>query len=97
MHNTYGERHCYPLAVEAGAAAQVDKEFYVSPFFAVEGRYDIRARLTDDQVAVAITLTQDGETVFTAAVHGDLDARHAAAYPAQPWRVTPSRPSVCPR
>ncbi len=74
VHNTYGERHCYPLEVDAGAAAQVDKEFYVSPFFAVEGRYDIRTRLTDDQVAVAISLTQDGETVFTAAVHGDLDA-----------------------
>jgi DUF1365 family protein len=73
VHNTYGERHCYPLAVEGGAAAQVDKEFYVSPFFAVEGRYDIRTRITEDRVAVAISLTQHDVVVFTAAVHGDLE------------------------
>jgi DUF1365 family protein len=80
VHNTYGERHCYPLAVEAGATAQVDKEFYVSPFFAVEGRYDIRTRITEDQVAVAISLTQGDAVVFTAAVHGDLE-------PATPGRT----------
>jgi DUF1365 family protein len=76
VHNTYGERHCYPLSASEGAGASVDKEFYVSPFFAVEGRYDIRTRLTGSDVAVAISLTQTTdhgeETVFTAAVHGDL-------------------------
>jgi hypothetical protein len=71
VHNTYGERHCYPLALEGGAA-QVDKEFYVSPFFAVEGRYDIRVRLTDERVAVAISLTQGDALVFTASVDGAL-------------------------
>jgi uncharacterized protein len=72
VHNTYGERHCYPLAVEGGKAVQVDKEFYVSPFFTVDGRYDIRTRLGHDGVAVAIGLSQEGSTVFTAAIHGDL-------------------------
>jgi uncharacterized protein len=76
VHNTYGERHCYPLSVTERSGTSVDKEFYVSPFFAVEGRYDIRTRLTDSQVAVAISLTQEAtrgdETVFTASVHGDL-------------------------
>ncbi len=73
VHNTYGERHCYPLEVADGSAAEVDKEFYVSPFFAVEGRYDIRTRLTGDLVAVSISLTQGERTVFTAAVHGVLE------------------------
>ncbi len=73
VHNTYGERHCYALPVERRRAS-TDKTFYVSPFFAVEGRYDITTKLTDDQVAVAISLTSpDGETLFTAAVHGDLE------------------------
>ncbi len=72
VHNTYGERHCYPLSASHTGGASVDKEFYVSPFFAVEGRYDIRTRLTGDQVAVAISLTQGEETVFTASVHGAL-------------------------
>jgi len=73
VHNTHGERHCYALPVEGGATTQVDKEFYVSPFFAVEGRYDIRTRLCEDQVAVAISLTQGSRSVFTASVHGDLE------------------------
>jgi DUF1365 family protein len=74
VHNTYGERHCYALPVAQTPRAQVDKEFYVSPFFAVEGRYDIRATLDDDTVAVAISLTQGERTVFTAAVRGALTA-----------------------
>lgn len=83
VHNTYGDRHCYPLSVDrtrAGGAptspsrAQVDKAFYVSPFFAVEGRYDITTKLTEDEVAVAITLTSpEGTRLFSAAVHGDLE------------------------
>ncbi len=74
VHNTYGERHCYPLEVSGGTPARVDKEFYVSPFFTVNGRYDIRTRLREDQIAVAISLTQADQVVFTAAVHGDLAA-----------------------
>ena len=73
VHNTYGERHCYPLDVADARTATVDKEFYVSPFFAVEGRYDIRTRITGSAVAVGISLTQGDTTVFTAAVHGDLE------------------------
>jgi DUF1365 family protein len=80
VHNTYGERHCYPLDVVAGMPAQVEKEFYVSPFFAVEGRYDIRTRLTGTAVAVGISLTQGDETVFTASVDGTRE-------PAGPGRV----------
>ncbi len=72
VHNTYGERHCYPLPVAKSPRATVDKEFYVSPFLTVEGRYEIRTRLTDDGVAVAIGLSQNEETVFAASVHGDL-------------------------
>jgi DUF1365 family protein len=73
VHNTYGERHCYPLDVAGARTATVDKEFYVSPFFTVEGRYDIRTRITGSDVAVGISLTQGDTTVFTAAVHGDLE------------------------
>jgi DUF1365 family protein len=77
VHNTYGQRHCYTLDVVDGAPSRVAKEFYVSPFFAVEGRYDIRTRLSETGVAVAISLTQTTdrgeERVFTAAVAGSLE------------------------
>jgi DUF1365 family protein len=76
VHNTYGQRHWYPLevspATRGSLRAEVDKEFYVSPFFAVEGRYDIRLRLTQHDVAVAISLDQDGRRVFDASVQGTL-------------------------
>ncbi len=72
VHNTYGERHCYPLDTSSGSAS-VEKEFYVSPFFAVEGRYDIRTRITDEHVSVGISLTQGDQTVFTASVNGALE------------------------
>lgn len=95
VHNTYGERHCYPLEVTTRGPAQVDKEFYVSPFFAVEGRYDIRTRLTGSLVAVAITLTQGDAPVFTASVHGDLEPatrgrvlRAVARFPLPSHRVS---------
>lgn len=84
VHNTHGEQHCYPLPGVATTSTDgnrrtavdttVDKEFYVSPFFTVAGRYDIKARLTDDQVVVSIALTQDGERVFSASVRGELTA-----------------------
>jgi DUF1365 family protein len=95
VHNTYGERHCYPLDVGRQRVTTVDKEFYVSPFFAVEGRYDIRTRLTGSQVVVGISLTQGGEVVFTASVDGDLEPaghgrvlRAVAANPAPSQRVS---------
>jgi DUF1365 family protein len=95
VHNTYGERHCYPLSVDRRRAS-TDKAFYVSPFFAVEGRYDITTKLTEGQVAVAISLTSpDGETLFTGAVHGDLEPatrgrslRRVAANPLPSQRVS---------
>jgi len=77
VHNTYGERHVYPMAARTAespsVATGIRKQMYVSPFFAVEGRYDVRARLTGDDVAVSITLTQDEQQVFTGAVHGRVD------------------------
>lgn len=96
VHNTYGERHCYPLSAEAGGAGVgVDKEFYVSPFFTVEGRYDIRARLCATEVAVAITLTQQDERVFTGSVRGTLVparrravVRHVLGNPVAAQRVS---------
>ena len=42
VHNTYGERHAYLLRPEADGTAEVGKEFYVSPFNDVSGRYDFR-------------------------------------------------------
>ena len=39
VHNTHGERHCYLLHPGDRGRAETDKEFYVSPFLTVDGRY----------------------------------------------------------
>ena len=100
VHNTYGEWHTYPLDAVPGGVMRTDKEFYVSPFFAVEGRYDVRARLSDDRVSVSITLSRPDDAdhdqrVFTGFVAGALrPADRATAWraflrdPLAPQRVS---------
>jgi DUF1365 family protein len=72
VHNTYGERHCYLLRPDAHGHARADKAFYVSPFLAVDGRYDMTFTdpTADEALGLAITLTRGGHVVFRASVEG---------------------------
>jgi DUF1365 family protein len=71
VHNTYGERHAYLLHADAKGRSQVDKAFYVSPFFTVDGRYDLKFELTPDVVSSTVVLKQDDEAVFSATFRGE--------------------------
>lgn len=71
VHNTYGERHAYLLTLDADGRAQTDKAFYVSPFFTVDGRYDLQFRLGPALVSSSIILRQGGEAVFSATFRGE--------------------------
>ncbi|HEX6917625.1 MAG TPA: DUF1365 domain-containing protein [Phycicoccus sp.] len=70
VHNTYGGRHAYVLRPDASGDADVAKEFHVSPFNDVEGRYTLRVRLSAERVGVAIRLLVDDEPLLTATVTG---------------------------
>ena len=70
VHNTYGERHAYLLQTDDAGRQTVDKEFYVSPFFTVEGTYDLQFMLTPEQVSSTIILRQGGDAVFSATFRG---------------------------
>lgn len=70
VHNTYGERHAYLVSPADDGRAVVDKAFYVSPFNDTSGRYDVLLRLTGDRVSVSITLSRNGEAMFTAVSAG---------------------------
>ena len=72
VHNTYGERHAYLLDVDAAGRASTDKAFYVSPFFTVDGSYDLRFLLDSRRVATTVRLRQSERTVFSAAFSGTL-------------------------
>lgn len=83
VHNTYGERHCYLLRPDASGRAGADKAFYVSPFFAVDGRYEMTftdptstassAGVPDGDLRVVITLSRDEQVVFRASLEGRPD------------------------
>ncbi len=81
VHNTYGERHAYLLTPDELGRATTDKEFYVSPFFTVEGGYDLQFRLGPDVVSSSVILRQKGDAVFSATFRG-------TPLPATPGRLT---------
>lgn len=71
VHNTYGERHCYLLRPDGRGRADVPKNFYVSPFFGVEGSYRMRLPLPDDRLDLTVQLRHgNGSRPLTATVRG---------------------------
>ncbi len=74
VHNTYGERHAYLLRPDDAGRAAADKTFYVSPFFAVSGRYRMRFSAPGDRLLIAMALTDGDRTPFTATVRGSARA-----------------------
>ena len=79
VHNTYRQRHAYLLRPDERGRAQAAKEFYVSPFYPVDGGYRMTlpepapASVTAPRrsaLALSVTLTRPGGHSFVASVHG---------------------------
>ncbi|MFJ2416923.1 DUF1365 domain-containing protein [Streptomyces brevispora] len=70
VHNTYGERHCYLLHPDAAGRASTGKEFYVSPFFGVDGAYRMRLPEPGPRLDLTVHLERSGTRPFTATVRG---------------------------
>jgi uncharacterized protein len=73
VHNTYRQRHAYLLRTDDHGRAQTPKQFYVSPFYPVDGGY--RMSLPEpgppgSPLALSVTLTRPGGPSFVATVHG---------------------------
>ncbi|TDT97820.1 hypothetical protein EDD99_6013 [Streptomyces sp. 846.5] len=77
--NTYGERHCYLLRTDDEGRAEVGKEFYVSPFFGVEGRYRMALPLPGEQLKLSMHLDHPNGRPFTATVRGSREPAGSAA------------------
>ncbi|MVU77577.1 DUF1365 family protein [Nocardia sp. ET3-3] len=94
VHNTYGQRHRY--LIPAAVTAVADKQFYVSPFNPVAGRYRLRLPAPAERLRLAIELEgPDGRVMFCASVSGRVVAakpltvvRAACAHPLETWRIT---------
>ncbi len=70
VRNTYGGRHSYLLHPDRAGRARVDKQFYVSPFYPVDGRYEMRLPEPGAELTVAVTLHREQERPFSAVVTG---------------------------
>jgi uncharacterized protein len=68
VHNTYGDRHCYLVRPDARGRAVADKALYVSPFFPVDGSYEMRVSSPFDGLDVGIALRRGGDVVFRASL-----------------------------
>lgn len=79
IHNTYGDRHAHLVKVNENSQAEMAKEFYVSPFFTIEGNYKITAKLDNQKVLVSVNLYQKNELIFTSSFQGELVAPTALA------------------
>ena len=70
VHNTYGERHCYLFTPDASGRAEFAKEFYVSPFYPVDGKYVMRLPEPGERLAVSVELHRGADRPFVATVRG---------------------------
>lgn len=89
VHNTYGGRHRYLLQTDGQGRAEADKRFYVSPFYTVGGRYEMRLPVPGKTVDVTVTLRPPDGPPFVASLHGRRTPATAAsllgAFARSPW------------
>ena len=80
VHNTYRQRHAYLLHTDERGRAQLPKEFYVSPFYPVDGRYQMSLPEPGERLSLSIVLGRPDGHSFAASVHG-------RAVPATVWTL----------
>lgn len=79
VNNTFRQRHSYVIPVEQGAAQSCRKQFYVSPFNAVEGRYGFHFNTPGEALALGVNLSIQDKPILNAYVHGHRAALTDAA------------------
>ncbi len=95
VHNTFSQRHVYLLQPDQRGRSEADKEFYVSPFLPVSGRYRLRLPEPGERLRLAVTLDLDGEPALVAGVRGTRRPvtawrllGYSLRFPWASWRVT---------
>jgi DUF1365 family protein len=73
VNNTYGGRHAYVLSPSdlRNGSARVDKEMYVSPFYPVDGSYEIRVSEPGAMLSLRVSLHREGQPSFVATLRGE--------------------------
>jgi DUF1365 family protein len=76
VHNTYGQRHRYLLQTDERGRAETGKQFYVSPFYEVAGRYTMSLPEPGERLKLQITLHPPQGATFVASVQGRRRPAH---------------------
>lgn len=85
VNNTFGERHCYLLAHDDGSALcygealPARKVFHVSPFCAIEGRYQFRFVVTSQQSVARVDYDDALGPLLETSINGRLEPLTDAA------------------
>jgi uncharacterized protein len=97
VHNTYGGRHRYLLRPDEIGRAETDKDFYVSPFYPVSGRYRMSLPEPGEQLHLSIRYQPPDAAPFAAVLRGRASpawpgaaVRHALRQPC-PTLLTAAR------
>lgn len=73
VNNTFGETHVYPLVCDPTPMPTVwrfSKGFFVSPFFNMEGTYEVALESEGERPSIRVDLHRDGTKVFAASLRG---------------------------
>ena len=92
VHNTYRQRHCYLLRTDSRGRAEVPKEFYVSPFYPVDGSYRMTLPEPGSRLALAVVLDRPDGHSFVATVRGHRTGAGVEARCCAPLPGTRGRP-----
>ncbi|HMO02163.1 MAG TPA: DUF1365 domain-containing protein [Oligoflexia bacterium] len=75
VNNTFGERHIYTVKTKSPVCPPVefdfDKNFFVSPFYNVAGRYLVTLKRFDDLLDLRVDLLEQNIINFSAAIMGE--------------------------
>lgn len=74
VNNTFGDTHVYPLVCDPTpmpAVWRFSKGFFVSPFFNMEGTYEVALESEGAAPHIRVDLHRDGDKVFAASLRGD--------------------------
>jgi hypothetical protein len=70
VHNTYGQRYAYLLHPDTRGRVRVPKQFYVSPFYPVDGDYRMSLPEPGERLALSVRLDRPDGHSFAASVRG---------------------------
>ncbi len=81
VSNTFGQKHSYVATHDGNIHPlhQVEKRFYVSPFFPVKGEYQLLTRCQDQNMKVMVGYKIDGKPALVATLRGALKPMTSAS------------------